>query len=250
MPYCSTGGVRAEISPQRTRGHRGLRIAARCHCISGDGGRDVDALRRTRGQACGDAPQWDARARRAMPCVLGDDVSRWRRFSSSGREDGATMSAASSEEIRAMRLRVLRGRSSIEEEAERHSLPELASMLRSTRAAMQALVEGWTQAQLRLPANGGGGRERGGSLVGDGGGDAPDRDAELVSAAYGAAAGQTRALRADAAWPGRSRAAGCGEGGVGGGAARGDGSAARRHRGDSRRMPIWRRAAIRRSSGS
>ena len=58
------------------------------------------------------------------------------------------MSAPSGEELRAMRLRVLEGGDSIEAEAGRHSLVELAAMLRSTRGALQALVEGWTHEQL------------------------------------------------------------------------------------------------------
>jgi DinB family protein len=58
------------------------------------------------------------------------------------------MSAPSNEEIRAMRLRVLEGGDSIEAEAERHPLAEVASMLRSTRTRLQALIEGWSQEQL------------------------------------------------------------------------------------------------------
>ncbi len=60
------------------------------------------------------------------------------------------MSAPSSEQIRAMRQRILAGEYSIEDEAERHSLAELAAALRSTRAAVQALIEAWTPEQLRF----------------------------------------------------------------------------------------------------
>ena len=66
------------------------------------------------------------------------------------------------EELRAIRARVGRGESEIEDEAHRRSLPELIMALRFTRSMLQALVGRWTPAQLQVrPSQADGGPEQG-----------------------------------------------------------------------------------------
>jgi DinB family protein len=52
------------------------------------------------------------------------------------------------DDLRALRQRIGSGELTIEQAATQHSLAELAEALRMTRATLQALVEGWSQAQL------------------------------------------------------------------------------------------------------
>ena len=52
------------------------------------------------------------------------------------------------DDLRALRQRVQHRELTIEQAAEQYSLAELAEALRMTRATLQALVEGWSQAQL------------------------------------------------------------------------------------------------------
>ncbi|HEU5342953.1 MAG TPA: DinB family protein [Ktedonobacterales bacterium] len=52
------------------------------------------------------------------------------------------------DDLRALRQRIENRELTIEQAAEQYSLAELAEALRMTRATLQALVEGWSQAQL------------------------------------------------------------------------------------------------------
>ena len=52
------------------------------------------------------------------------------------------------DDLRALRQRIGKGDLTIEQAATQYSLDELAEALRMTRATLQALVEGWSQAQL------------------------------------------------------------------------------------------------------
>src|SRR5262249_26855614 len=54
------------------------------------------------------------------------------------------------EELRAIRARVGRGASEIEEEAHQHTLQELIAALRFTRSMLQALAGRWTPEQLQV----------------------------------------------------------------------------------------------------
>lgn len=52
------------------------------------------------------------------------------------------------EALQRLRARLDRRETTVEQEAEQYSLDELAEALRMTRGMLQALVDGWTQAQL------------------------------------------------------------------------------------------------------
>lgn len=52
------------------------------------------------------------------------------------------------DDLTALRQRILSGEMTIEQAASQYSLADLAESLRMTRATVQALVDGWSQAQL------------------------------------------------------------------------------------------------------
>src|SRR5690242_8971341 len=80
----------------------------------------------------GSGREWP-QARRSRPVV------EWRTTS---------MAELTYDDLRALRRRIGKGELTIEQAATQYSLDVLAEALRMTRATLQALAEGWSQAQL------------------------------------------------------------------------------------------------------
>ncbi len=94
------------------------------------------------------------------------------------------------DDLTALRRRTLSGELSIEQAAAQHSLADLAEALRMTRAHGSGAGGGLVAGAARLAAARRTERHSGkwrGSLVGDRGRHAHDRDGKLVSAAHGTA---------------------------------------------------------------